>query len=108
MMPQCKWLNKVDSFEMPKCVDYVFNYDLLDSQWKEFCEIEKINTTPLKTLNTTGSYQIEKYYQMLDDVVLVGHYFRTDVQNFDFEFGEKSDFPLLKGEKEISKKINKR
>jgi hypothetical protein len=45
---------------------------------------------------------------MLDDVVLVGHYFRTDVQNFDFEFGEKSDFPLLKGEKEISKKINKR
>jgi hypothetical protein len=100
MMPQCKWLNKIDSFDMPKCVDYVFNYDLL--------EIEKINTKPLKTLNTTGSYDLESYYQMIDDVILVGHYFRTDVQNFDFEFGVKSDFPLLKGPEEISKKINKR
>ena len=108
MMPQCKWLNKIDSFDMPKCVDYVFNYDLLESQWKEFCEIEKINVKPLKTLNTTGLYDLESYYKMIDDVILVGHYFRTDVQNFDFEFGVKSDFPLLKGPKEISKKINKR
>ena len=55
MMPQCKWLNKIDSFDMPKCVDYVFNYDLLESQWKEFCEIEKINAKPLKTLLATNA-----------------------------------------------------
>jgi hypothetical protein len=107
MMPQCKWLNNVDSLDMPECIDYIFNYDLLDSQWKEFCEIEKINAKPLKTLNTTGTYQLERYYKMIDDVILVGHYFRTDVANFDFEFGVKSDFPLLKGPTEISEKINK-
>ena len=42
-MPQCKWLMKQDSLEAENSIDYVMNFEKLDEQWEEICDLEKLS-----------------------------------------------------------------
>jgi len=100
-LPQIKWCTKEDSVDLPKDIDYILNYEKLDEQWKELCEIEKLNVKPLQKLNTSGQYDYVKYYKITEDAVLVNNIFKADCQLFGYDLGEPNDFPLLKGHTEI-------
>ena len=96
-MPQCKWLMKQDSLEAENSIDYVMNFEKLDEQWEEICDLEKLSCEPLPKLNTNPQYDYTDFYKTIDDIVLVGHYFRADVKLFGYEFGVPNDFDLMKG-----------
>ena len=96
-MPQCKWMMEQDSLSADESIDYVMNFEKIDEQWKEICDIEKISPEPLQKLNTNPKYDYTDYYKTIDDIVLVGHYFRADVKLFGYEFGVPNDFDLMKG-----------
>ena len=102
-LSQIKWCCKLDSIKLQESLDYIFNFEHLDEQWKEFCDIEKINIKKLPKTNDTGTYYYTEQYDILEDVLLVRNMFRSDVDLFDYEFGVPNDFPLLKGREEIRK-----
>jgi len=102
-LSQIKWCCKLDSIKLQESLDYIFNFEHLDEQWKEFCDIEKINIKKLPKTNDTGAYDYTEQYDILEDVLLVRNMFRSDVDLFDYEFGVPNDFPLLKGREEIRK-----
>jgi len=105
-LPQIKWCVKQDFVDMPKSIDYIFNYEKLSEQWEEFCQIENIKAKPLPILNSTGDYNYTQYYGTLEDIVLVNNLFKSDIKLFDYDFGVPNDFPLLKGEQEIINFLN--
>lgn len=101
-LPQIKWCVKQDFVDLPKSIDYIFNYEKLSEQWEEFCQIEDIKAKPLPILNSTGDYNYIQYYETLEDIVLVNNLFKSDIKLFNYDFGIPNDFPLLKGEQEIN------
>ena len=42
-LPQIKWCTKLDSTKLHKSLDYIINFEHVNEQWEELCEIENIN-----------------------------------------------------------------
>ncbi len=100
-LPQIKWGCKLDTIHLSQSLDYIINFEHLNEQWEELCDIENINVKKLPKTNSTGIYDYTKYYNILEDVVLVRNMFRSDVDMLNYDFGSPNDFPLLKGFDEI-------
>lgn len=100
-LPQIKWGCKLNTNELHESLDYIINFEHLDEQWKELCDIEKINIKKLPKTNSTGTYDYIEQYNILEDVVLVRNIFRSDIEVFNYDFGVPNNFPLLKGNEEI-------
>ena len=101
-LPQIKWCTKLDSTKLHKSLDYIINFEHVNEQWEELCEIENINVKKLPKINSTGIYDYTEYYNILEDVTLVKNMFRSDIDVLDYDFGIPNNFPLLKGESEIN------
>jgi hypothetical protein len=100
-LPQIKWCTKMDMVDLPNSMDYILNFEKLNEQWSELCQIENLDVEPLQKLNNTGDYDYTDYYKTLEDMILVNHLYRTDVSLFRYHFSIPNDFPLLKGKEEI-------
>jgi len=100
-LPQIKWCTKMDMVDLPNSMDYILNFEKLNEQWSELCQIENLDVKPLQKLNNTGDYDYTDYYKTLEDMILVNHLYRTDVSLFRYHFSIPNDFPLLKGKEEI-------
>jgi len=104
-LPQVKWGCKLDTINLHESLDYIINFEHLNEQWKELCDIENINVKKLPKTNSTGIYDYTEQYTILEDVVLVRNMFRSDVDILNYHFGTPNDFPLLKGSEEINNVI---
>ena len=72
-LPQIKWCTKMDMVDLPNSMDYILNFEKLNEQWSELCQIENLDVEPLQKLNNTGDYDYTDYYKTLEDMILVNH-----------------------------------
>ena len=50
-LPQIKWCTKMDMVDLPNSMDYILNFEKLNEQWSELCQIENLDVEPLQKLN---------------------------------------------------------